>query len=115
MEICGSHEGVRPKVRWDIHLNQWGASDIKELTVFLSSDTILLQGMRTSGLMDNSTIIIKGLKRVLEKFKSIIRMKNLRRSRILSDNHRDEVGDYSDNLRVVVEKSRPKSRECNHQ
>ena len=22
LEICGSHEGVRPKVRWDIHLNQ---------------------------------------------------------------------------------------------
>ena len=72
--------------------------------MFLSSDTILLQGVRTSGLMDNATIIIKGLKRVLEKLKSIIRMKNLRRSRILSDNLRDEVGDYSDNLRVVVEK-----------
>ena len=22
LEICGNHEGVKPKVRWDMHLNQ---------------------------------------------------------------------------------------------
>ena len=70
-----------------MHLNQWGASDVKELTVF---------PLRT-----------KGTKRVLEKLKSIIGTKNLRHSRILNDNLCDEVGDCSDNLRAIVEKVDP--------
>ena len=75
--------------------------------MFLLSNTILLQGVRTSGLIDNATINIKGMKRVLDKLKSVIGTKNLRRGRILSDNLHDKVGDYSDNLRVVAEKVDP--------
>ena len=63
--------------------------------------------MRTSGIVDNVMIITKGTKRVLDKLETIISTKNLRRSGILSDNFRDELCDYSDNLRVVAEKVDP--------
>ena len=107
LEICGSHEGVRPKVRGDMHLNQLCASDIKELTMFSLSNTILLRGVRTSGLVDNATIRAKVTKRGLEKLERVINTKNLTRSGILSDNLSDEVGDCSDNLIVVTEKVDP--------
>ena len=58
----------------------------------------------TSGLVNNVTINTKGTKRGLEKLKSVFNTNNLRRSGILSDNLCDEVGDYSDNLKVIVEK-----------
>ena len=79
-------------------------------TIFLCislNNTIFLLGLRTSGLVDNVTIRTKGTKRGLDKLKSIIDMKNLRCSGILSDNLRDEVGDRSDNLKVVAEKVDP--------
>ena len=41
LEICGSHEGIKPKVRCDMHLNQYCASDIMELTLFMLNKTIL--------------------------------------------------------------------------
>ena len=72
--------------------------------MFLLSDTILLQGVRTSGLMDNVTISTKGTKRGLDKLESIISTKNLRHSRILGYNLCDEVCDCSDNPKAVVEK-----------
>ena len=59
-------------------------SDIKELMVFSLRNTIFLRGVRTSSLMDNATISAKGTKRGLDKLESVIRMKNLRCSRILS-------------------------------
>ena len=31
LEIGGSHEDIRQKVKWDMHLNQYYASDVKEL------------------------------------------------------------------------------------
>ena len=65
--------------------------------------TILLRGVRTSGLVDNATISAKGTKSGLEKLESVISTKNLRRS----DNLYDEVGDYSDNLKAVAEKVDP--------
>ena len=65
--------------------------------------------------MDNATINTKGTKRGLDKLESIIGTKNFRRSRILSDNLHDEVGDSSDNLKAVVQKLRPNLYECNHQ
>ena len=83
--------------------------------MFSLSDTIVMRGMRTSCLVDNVTINTKGTKRGFHKLESIIGTKNLRRSGILSDNHRDEVGDNSDNLKAVVEKVGPNSHECNHQ
>ena len=58
-------------------------------------------------MMDNAMIITKGTKKGLDKLKSDFDMKNLRRSEILSDNLCGEVGDCSDNLRVVVEKVDP--------
>ena len=68
-------------------------SDIKELTVFLLDDIILLRGTRTIGLVNNVTIITKGSKRGLDKLKSIINTKNLRHSGILSDNFYNELDD----------------------
>ena len=62
-----AHEGVKPKIRCDMHLNQYYVSDIKELTVFLFHDTIFLQGMRTSGSVNNITITAKGMQRNLDK------------------------------------------------
>ena len=53
--------------------------------------------------MDNATISTKGMKRGLDKLESVIDSKNLRCSRILSDNIYDEVGDCSDNLKAVAE------------
>ena len=79
-------------------------NDIKEQTVFLLSDTILVRGLRTSVLVDSAIINLKGTKRGLGKLESIINMKNFRRSEILSDNLRDEVGDHSDNLIENTEK-----------
>ena len=63
--------------------------------------------MRTSGLVNNTTISTKGTKRGLHKLKSIISTKNLWRSGVLSDDFGDEVGDCSDNLRVTAEKVDP--------
>ena len=60
--------------------------------------------MSASGLVDNVTIIAKGTQRGLEKLECVISLKNLRRSRILSDNLRDKVGDCSDNLKAVTKK-----------
>ena len=75
--------------------------------MFSLSNTILLRGVRTSGQVDNATISSKGTKRGLDKLESIISTKNLRRSGILSDNLHDEMGDCSDNLKVVAEKVDP--------
>ena len=75
--------------------------------MFSLNDTILRRGVRTSGMVDNVTISTKGTERGLDKLLSVIGMNNLRCSGILSDNFRDEVGDRSDNLRVVVEKVDP--------
>ena len=61
----------------------------------------------TSGMMDNFTISTKVMKRGLDKLESVINTKNLRCSGILSDNLHDEVGDCSDNFRIVVEKVDP--------
>ena len=58
--------------------------------------------MRKNGLVDSATIRAKGTKRGLDKVESVIGMKNLRRSGILSDNLHDEVGDCSDNLIEVA-------------
>ena len=44
------------------------------------------------------------MKSRLDKLEGVIYMKNLRHSEISSDNICDEVGDRSDNLRVVTEK-----------
>ena len=44
------------------------------------------------------------MKRGLEKLEGVISKKKLRCSGILSDNFRDEVGDYSDNLKAVAKK-----------
>ena len=63
--------------------------------------------MRTSDILDNVMIITKGKKRGLDKLKSIIGTKNHWRSRILSDDFHDEVGDRSDNVRVIVDKVDP--------
>ena len=60
--------------------------------------------MRTSGLVNNATISTKGKYRGLHKLTSIISMKNLWCSGVLSDNIRDEVGDCSDNLMAIAEK-----------
>ena len=70
--------------------------------MFSLNDTILWRGVRTSGMVDNVTISTKGTERGLDKLLSVIGMNNLRCSGILSDNFRDEVGDRSDNLRVVA-------------
>ena len=75
--------------------------------MFALNDTILLQGARTSGLVNNSTIIKKITKRGLDKFKSVINNKNFWRSEILSNNFHDEVGDCKDNLTAIVEKANP--------
>ena len=71
--------------------------------MFVLSDTMLLQGVRTSGLINNVTITTKGTKRGLDKLESVISTKNLRHSGILSYNLCDEVGDCSDNPKAVVE------------
>ena len=75
--------------------------------MFSLIDTILLRGVRSSGMVDNATISTEGTKRGLEKLKCIIDTKNFRLSGTLSDNLWDEVGDHRDNLRVVVEKVDP--------
>ena len=75
--------------------------------MFPFKDTILLRGMRTSSQVDNVRVSTKGTKRSLDKLKSVIGTKNLRHSRILSDNLRDEMGDYSDNLKAVPVKVDP--------
>ena len=71
MEICGSHKCM---------------SDMKELTVFPLSNTILLRGVRISGMVDNITISTKGMERGFNKLNSVINTKNLKCSGILSDN-----------------------------
>ena len=75
--------------------------------MFPLSDTIFLRDVRTSGLVDNSTINIKGTERSLDKLESVISTKNLRHNRILSDNLHDEVGDRSESLRAVAWKVDP--------
>ena len=72
--------------------------------MFSLSNTILLQGVKTSGLVDNVTVRAKVMKKGLDKLESVISKKNLNHSRILSENLRDEVGDCSDNLKAVAEK-----------
>ena len=57
--------------------------------------------------MDNATINTKGMKRGLDKLDSVISIKNLRDSRILSDKLSDEVSDCSNNLRAVAKKVDP--------
>ena len=52
-------------------------------------------------------IISKGTKRCLDKLKSIINTKNLRRCGILINNLHDKVGDHRDNLAVVAEEVDP--------
>ena len=54
--------------------------------------------------MDNDTISAKGTKQGLDKLESVISIKNLRGSIILSDNLCDELSDCSDYLRAVAEK-----------
>ena len=51
--------------------------------MFSLTDTILLRGERTSGLMDNVMISTKATKRGLDKLESIIGTKNLMCSGIL--------------------------------
>ena len=97
----------RPKARWDIHLNQSCVSDIMELMIFLPNDTILLRGVRKSGIVDNVMIHAKCMDRGLDRLESVIGMTNLWPIEILSDNFRDEVGDHSDNLKAIVEKVDP--------
>ena len=75
--------------------------------MFLLNNTIFLQGLRTSGLVDNVMISTQGIERGLNKLESSIGTKNPRRSKTLSDNLHDEVGDHSDNLRVVEEEVDP--------
>ena len=58
-------------------------------------------------MVDNGTIITEDTKRGLEKLESFIDTNNLRHCGILSKNLHDELGDRSDNLRVVVEKVDP--------
>ena len=98
---------VRPKARWDIHLNQSCVSDIKELMIFPLNDTILLRGVRASGVKDIVMIHEKGMDRGLDKLKSVIGIKDIWKSRILSDKGHDEVGNHSDNLNAIIEKVDP--------
>ena len=65
--------------------------------------------------MDTITINIKGTERGLDKLESDIGTENLWHSRILSNNLCDEVGDYSDHFRVIVEEDKPNSHGCSHQ
>ena len=75
--------------------------------MFELSGNILLQGVRTSSLVDNATIHEESMDRGLEKLESIICMKNLLPIGILSNNLHDKVGDHSDNLKAIVEKADP--------
>ena len=52
-------------------------SDIKTVMMFELSGNILLQGVRTSGLVDNATIHKESMDRGLDKLESIICMNNL--------------------------------------
>ena len=74
---------------------------------FLLCNTIFLLGVKTSGLVNNVTINAKGTMRGLDKLTGIINMENLWHSGVLSGNLYDEVGDCSDNLRVIAQKVDP--------
>ena len=54
-------------------------------------------------MVDNATINVEGTKRGLDKLESVSGTENLRHSGILSNNLCDEVGDRSDNLKVIAE------------
>ena len=71
LEICSCHESIKPHVLLNIHLNEWGVSNIKSWQCFHFGYIIMLGFTRIGGLLNSAMINTKG-KEIIGKTKSIV-------------------------------------------
>lgn len=86
-EVSGSSNGFGPERRRGMGFKQKSSGNFEKSSILAFSNTILLRGIGACSLIDKAMRREKMLHIMINKFTTIIRMKNLNRSIKLSANH----------------------------